>query len=261
MKKAILLVSFGTSHADARKKSLESIYEELAAVDTQLPVLQAYTSSMIIKKLAGQGITVHTVEEAVQEAVDGGIRCLYVIPTHMIPGFEYRKLAAVLEKYRAMFAQLEIAAPVLAEQEDCEKMVLILQQIFDFQPQNAYILMGHGTEAEANVRYEQMNTALKEAGFPNVKIASVEAKPDLEDAMLALQEREGVEKVIVHPFMVVAGDHAKNDMAGAEDSYVTRLQAAGYSTEAVVKGLGEYAPFRRIYVDRLQRLREPRHGG
>lgn len=254
MKEAVLLVSFGTSHQDARQNSLEEIYRELTEIKKGMPVYQAYTSGMIIKKLSEEGIHIPTVDEAVRQALEQQADCLYVVPTHMIPGSEYHKIVRTLETYRPNVTKLLIADPVLAKESDCDRVVSILHELLDFRPGYEYILMGHGTEAAANVRYAQMNEAFVRAGFSNVRIASVEAKPDLEDALQAMRRRKSGTQVIVHPFMVVAGDHAKNDMAGDEDSYVSRLKAEGYQPRALIKGLGEYPQFRRIYVDRLTAL-------
>lgn len=254
MRKAILLVSFGTSYHGARESSLERIYQELAGAANGIPVYQAYTSRMILEKLSGQGIKINTVKEAVRQILSEGAACLYVIPSHMIPGTEYQKMVRELEKYRSAFEKLKIAPSVLHKKEDCDKVVSVLCDILAFRPDCEYILMGHGSEDAANIRYQQMNEAFLERGFENVQIASVEAKPDLEDAINVMQKRPLARMVILHPFMVVAGDHAQNDMAGEADSYVTRLRKEGFQTKAVVKGLGEYSLFRKLYTDKLREM-------
>lgn len=254
MKKAVLLVSFGTSYAEARENSLENIYRELSAVDGQIPVYQAYTSGVIIRKLEEQQIRIDTVEEAVRKALDHQVGCLYVVPTHMIPGIEYQKLIKILEPYQSAFQKLQISSAVLDRKEDCRKLVPVLRDILGIRQGYEYILMGHGTEDDANIRYAQMNEAFASAGLTNVRIASVEARPDLMDAISYLQNAGKVDKVVVHPFMVVAGDHARNDMAGEDDSYVSELQSLGYQVEAVIKGLGEYPQFRQIYVNKLREM-------
>lgn len=252
MKEAILFVSFGTSYREARQNSLDRIEKELMEAGNGIPVFAAYTSGMIIQKLLKEdGIYIDTVQEAVEKAVRYGAKRLYVIPSHMIPGIEYDKMTGVLEQYRDAFLDMRIAAPVLGEEKDCDSLLPVLKEMLDFKQENIYILMGHGSEDGANVRYEQMNAAFCRAGLFNVRIASVEAKPDLDDALRFLEECDKIKKIIVHPFMVVAGDHAHNDMAGEADSYVSRIRDAGYPVCAVMKGLGEYPQFRRIYVDKL----------
>lgn len=255
MKKAILLVSFGTSYKEAREKSLECIYQDLCGVTPQIPVYQAYTSRMILDKLSGEGIGIPDVEEVVQELLAKGTESLLVVASHMIPGMEYQKMLRILEQYRKSFQRLAVTPAVLQQEEDCKRLVPVLRDMLQFQKEYDYILMGHGTEDAANIRYQQMNQAFQEMGFENVQIASVEAEPGLEAAIKGLREQREGRKVILHPFMVVAGDHANNDMAGETDSYLTKLQELGYKTEAVVKGLGEYPQFRQIYVERLRQIK------
>lgn len=254
MKTAILSVSFGTSYAEARERSLDAVYRDLCLVDESALHFQAYTSNIIIRKLSECGIHMDTVQEAVQKALDEQVSCLYVVPTHMIPGIEYQKMARDLEQYRSSFQRLEIATSILHEKEDVERLVPILRDMLHIRGEYGYILMGHGTEDDANIRYAQMNDALLSEGLANVRIASVEAQPDLNDAIFYLKNMGKVDKVVLHPFLVVAGDHAFHDMAGASDSYVTHLQSAGYEVETILKGLGEYPQFRRIYTDKLRKL-------
>ncbi len=254
MKKAVIIVSFGTSHRDAGKNSLDAIYSDIKNVYDDIDVYQAYTSGMIIKKLLSEGIKIYSIDEACSEALKNGAEVLYIVPTHIIHGHEYNKISEMTEKYSDMFKEIKIAPAVLETREDCEKAVTILNDILLFESKYEYILMGHGTDADANIRYEEMNEALKNAGFTNVNIALAEAKPDLEDAVNKMRKPDEIEKVILHPFMVVAGDHAKNDMAGDKDSYVAKLKDLGYNTEAVIKGLGEYSKFRKIYIDNLNKL-------
>lgn len=254
MRKAVILVSFGTSHRDARENSLDAIYGDIKKMCCDMDVYQAYTSGMIIKKLLSLGIKIYSTDEAVKEALKKGAEVLYIVPTHIIHGHEYDKITMICEKYSDKFNEIKIAPAVLENREDCEKVVSVLNSIISFDKKYEYILMGHGSDADANIRYEQMNEAFKNAGFTNVHIASVEAKPDIDDALNEMRKPDEVEKVILYPFMVVAGDHAKNDMAGEEDSYVAKLKDLGYNTEAVIKGLGEYPRFRKIYIDNLNKL-------
>ena len=254
MKKAILTVSFGTTYTDAAETSLARIGQELSERWGGLPVYEAYTSRRVIGLLKEKGVFVDTVEEAAHRAADDGAKKLYVVVTHMIPGVEYQKLQQSLEPLRPLFRRLVVTSPVLGEPEDCVQVVRTLKRMLEFREDREYILMGHGTESDANIRYVQMNDAFIQEGLGNVRIASVEARPDLEDALEALEQSGKGKTVILHPFLVVAGDHARNDMAGTDDSYVTRLQEAGYEVEAVVKGLGEYAQFRKIYADRLMEM-------
>ncbi len=275
MKKAILIVSFGTSHRDARERSLDCIVRDIqtmaenvmeegannpgykGSLPETVGIYQAYTSGMILNVLAREGVRIPTVEQAAEQILSDGVRELVVVPTHMIPGMEYHKMLNALEPYRSGFDKVAVTTTVLENQRDCEALVPVLRDICGFEPGIEYILMGHGTEADANIRYTQMNEAFNRAELSNVRIASVEAKPDMEDALERLNQikgRRNIEKVIVQPFMVVAGDHAKNDMAGEEESYVTRLREAGFTVEPVIKGLGEYSQFRSLYVEKAKKM-------
>ena len=256
MKRAILLVSFGTSHKEASQNSIDAIAASLSGTDGALTVYQAYTSSMIIRKLAKEGIEVYNIEEALERAYNDKTDILCVISTHIIAGHEYNKMLGTVENYRHKFAHIGIAKPLLYTQSDCIHIVAVLDEIIDFKAENEYILMGHGTDAEANFMYHNMNTTLKNLGFKNVHIATVDASPSLEDALKEMRPPEEVGSVILHPFMTVAGEHAKNDMAGESNSFLVRLNALGYNTHAVLKGLGEYASFRNIYVEKLRALTE-----
>lgn len=265
MKTTILLVSFGTSYQAARENSLNKIFEDVkSAVETgaqgvqggETAFFQAYTSDIIIKKLAKEGVLIDTVEEALHKISAAGADRLYVVPTHMLAGIEYRKLLQELEPFREKFQAVTVTPAVLQHEEDCEELIPVLRQILRFREDREYILMGHGTEAEANERYGQMNEALAREGLHNVRIASVEARPDILDAIEELRKRGTGKPVVLHPFMVVAGDHAHNDMAGEVDSFAAALRHEGYQVETVVKGLGEYAAFRSLYVERLREAME-----
>lgn len=251
MKRAVLVVSFGTSYREARERSLEQIYRDVQDAWKGLPVYQAYTSGMILERLAEEQVRIPTVREAMEQILADGAEELFVVPTHMIPGLEYHGLLRQLETYRGRFARLEISTTVLDSPEDCDRMVEMVRLLLHLDGEAEYLLMGHGTTAEANVRYAQMNEGFRRAGLTNVRIASVEARPDLEDACAYLDEYAVSKHVVLHPFMVVAGDHAWNDMAGEEDSYMTVLRERGYEPQAILRGLGEYPQFRQIYLDKL----------
>lgn len=255
-KKAILIVSFGTSYEEAAENSLDRIFEDIqeaAGAGKDIIFCRAYTSGMILKALRERGIQIPTVKEALEDCLAQGMAELIVVPTHMIPGLEYQKMKGIVAKYQDRFQEVRVTDTVLQRPEDCDALTPVLRELLQFEPEKEYILMGHGTEDAANIRYEQMNRALERAGLSNVRIASVEARPDLEDALQILKERYPGAKpeVILHPFMVVAGDHARKDMAGAADSYLSCLREQGFPVRAVIKGLGEYSRFRRLYVDKL----------
>lgn len=256
MKTAVLLCSFGTSYAGARERSLDRIFQEIRelAAKEGISCRQAYTSGMILKKLAGERIFIPDMKEALDEILEEGAEHLIVVPTHMLAGLEYEKLKKEVDRCRGNFKKTDITTAVLDREEDLRKLLPVLQEIYGFREDQAYLLMGHGSEADANIRYAQMNQVFGEAGLTNVRIASVEAKPDLEDAIEYFSEHFTGKKVVLHPFMVVAGDHAHNDMAGEKNSYAARLLEEGYQVETCIRGLGEYPAFRKIYMEKLQKV-------
>lgn len=253
MKEAVILVSFGTSYKEARERAIDSIALDIERTLGDMPVYQAFTSSIIIKKLKKQNINIYNIDEAVKKALDDNVRCLYAVTTHFIPGHEYNKLKGMLEKYKNAFDTLKISDPLLNNKADCKKIVNTLDKILNFEENKEYILMGHGTDAAADIMYHNVNSAFKEMGFDNVHIASVEGSIGIDEALGELNNR-GKKPVVLHPFMVVAGDHAINDMAGMNDSFCSRLKDEGYEVFPIIKGLGEYEEFRKIYVDKLNEM-------
>lgn len=254
MKTAFLLISFGTSYVQGKERSLDRIYQELAQMEDGYPVYQAYTSGQVIKKLAGQGAAMDTVEEALDKAAADGVECLCVVPTHMIPGIEWKKMMGILSLAEKKFLEMRIAPVLLEQPEDCRRLVPVMEEILELSLDREYLLMGHGTTDEANLRYHQMNEAFWEAGWTNVHIAAVEGTPGLSKVLSQLPRPEERREVLLHPFLIVAGDHATNDMAGESHSFLTAVLEAGYRGRVMVKGLGEYPQFRSLYIKKAKRL-------
>lgn len=265
MKEAILVVSFGTGFPEAKQNSLDRITTDIVTAFPEIKVFEAFSSSIILKKLARENRPMQSVREAMDSIRQEGFLAVTVLPTHMIPGIEYQKIRDILLEYKDDFSKITLLPTVLQEEVDCRKIAELTTKILQIPKTDKcengcykeYVLMGHGTEDAANVRYIQMNEAFAALGFEHVRIASVEAKPDLADAVAAIEKRIALNQkaqtlVALHPFMVVAGDHANNDMAGNEDSFKTQLEALGYGTQPIIKGLGEYDKFRQIYVDKLK---------
>lgn len=263
---AILAVSFGTSYQDSREKTIGAIEQALSGAFPEVPVYRAFTSRKIIRKLKERdGLAVDGVEEALKRAKADGVKGLVVQPTHLMDGFEYADLAKVLEGYGDQFEGLELAAPLLGDEDDCEA---VLRAITDETAayddgETAICFMGHGTKASANAVYRRLQEKLREKGFGNYYIGTVEAKPDLEELASALKAAGRYKKVLLQPLMVVAGDHANQDMAGDEDSWRCRLEKEGLEVRCILKGLGELPGIQKIYIshakeaaERLQRKTE-----
>lgn len=251
-KNAILVVSFGTSYNDSREKTIGAIEEDIAAAFPGWSVRRAFTSRMIIKKLKERdGYHVDTIEEALDCAVKDGIRRLILQPTHLMDGNEYMKVAEMADAWQTKFECLAIGVPLLYSESDIQSVIqVITEDTKSFNDgQTAICLMGHGSDADANVIYSDFQQKLRAASHRNYYIGTVEADPTLEQLLEQVQSGGNYEKVLLQPLMVVAGDHANNDMAGEEDdSWKSTFEKAGYDVTCIIKGLGELAGIRRIYV-------------
>lgn len=253
MKKAILVVSFGAVCCEARMSSLDKIENEIIEAFPGYLVYRAYTSGIIIKKIQkNEGIYIDTLNEAFEKMKSDGITDVIVQPTHMIDGIEYKKICRICNEHNSQFNSLKVGKAMLEDMEDCIKMVDAAAKELNFNLKYEYILMGHGSEDAANIRYHQMNEAFIKKGYENVRIATVESKPDIDDAIECLKNKGTQNKVILQPFMVVAGDHARNDMAGEKNSFYSKVKDAGYDAECVIIGLGEYKFLRNMIVENLE---------
>lgn len=256
---AILAVSFGTSYQDSREKTIGAIERALSGAFPEFPVYRAFTSRKIIRKLKERdGLAVDGVEEALKRVKAEGIKGLVVQPTHLIGGFEYTDLAKVLEGYADQFEGLELAAPLLGDEDDCEAVIRAITDetaAYD-DGETAVCFMGHGTKASANAVYRQLQEKLREKGFGNYYIGTVEAKPDLEELASALKAAGHYKKVLLQPLMVVAGDHANQDMAGDGDSWRRRLEKDGLEVRCILKGLGELPGIQKIYISHAKEAAE-----
>lgn len=250
---AILVVSFGTSFNDSRDITIGAIEKDIAAAFPEYEVRRAFTSQIIIDKLKERDqLEIDNVEEALDRAVADGIKNLIVQPTHLMNGFEYTDLVNELEGYKDSFEKMAVGEPLLISDEDFEAVIKAITDAtasYD-DGETAIVFMGHGTEADSNEVYAKLQEKLTADGFEHYYIGTVEAEPSLDDITAALKEAGSYKKVVLEPLMVVAGDHANNDMAGdEEDSWKTVLTKEGYEVECLIKGLGENEAVRAIYVD------------
>lgn len=252
----ILAVSFGTSFNDSRDITIGAVEKAIAGAYPEYEVRRAFTAQTIIDILRERdGLEIDNVTEALDRAVADGVRRLVVQPTHLMNGLEYEDVIAELAGYEEDFEQIVVGEPLLTSDEDFEAVArAITEATGDYDDgETAVVYMGHGTEAESNQIYDKMQKTLAEAGFENYYIGTVEAEPTLEDVKKALKEKGGYKKVVLAPLMVVAGDHANNDMAGdGEDSWKTAFAADGYVVECLLKGLGELEAIQQIYVDHVR---------
>ena len=255
-KKAILAVSFGTSHEDTRKVTIDAIEQDIQAAFPDYALYRAWTSKMIIRKLKSRdNIHVNTVKEAMEQMRADGITDILIQPTHVINGIENDLMKEDALAYRDDFHSISFGDPLLTtEQDNLDVIRAVAEEFSDLKSDEALVLMGHGTTHYANAIYAALDYTFKDKGYPNIFLGTVEAYPSMETLMKMVRNYQP-KKVILAPFMIVAGDHAKNDMAGDDpQSWYSQFKAAGFSTETVIKGLGEYPGIRKIFVDHLRAI-------
>ena len=269
----ILVVSFGTSFNDSRAQDIGGIEKAIAAANPGWSVRRAFTAQIIINHvLARDGESIDNVDQALQRAVDNGVKNLVIQPTHLMHGAEYDELCEALAAYEDKFESVTVAEPLLGEvgadatviNEDKEAVAIAVtaQAVADSAYDTldaaaadgtAFVFMGHGTSHTAKVSYSQMQTQMNELGYKNVFIGTVEGEPEETacEAVIEAVAAAGYKKVILRPLMVVAGDHANNDMAGDdEDSWKSMFEASGKfeSIECQIAGLGRIADIQALYV-------------
>ena len=242
-KPVLLVVSFGTSFADAREKNITAIENALADAFPEYEVRRAFTSGMILKKLRERdGICIDSVPEAMERLVRDGVQQVVVQPTHVMNGGEFDKMVRDVRVYEGRFQSLKIGRALLSDDHDYDALI---ETVFSADaamvaPDTALVYMGHGTDHEANRGYAHLQEKLFAAGYNNIFVGTVEATPTVEDVLALMAQQGGFHRVALLPLMIVAGDHATNDMAGdGKDSWRSIFQGAGFDTVCVLRGLGE----------------------
>ena len=253
-KPVILVVSFGTSYNDSRDKTIGAIETAIADANPDYEVRRAFTSQIIIDKLKERdGLEIDNVEEALDRLVEDGVKTLVVQPTHVMSGYEYDDLAAAVDEYRASFDKVALGEPLLTSDDDYTRVVdALINATAEYSGDDtAVVFMGHGTEHESNSVYTKLQQTFSEAEADNYFVGTVEATPTLDDVVSNVMFGN-YSKVALEPLMVVAGDHANNDMAGdGEDSWKSVMEAAGLEVECLLRGMGEIPEIRQIYVDHV----------
>ncbi|MDO4313971.1 MAG: sirohydrochlorin cobaltochelatase [Eubacteriales bacterium] len=251
----LLVVSFGTSYNDSRRLTIGAIEGAMEEAFPDYSVRRGFTSQIIIDHVKSRDeVTIDNVEEALDRAVDNGVKTLVIQPTHLMNGLEYDELMEEVTSYSDAFEKIAVGEPLLTSDADFEAvMKAITEDTAEYDDgETAICFMGHGTEAESNAVYSKMQELLTENGYDNYYIGTVEAEPSLDDVLAAVGEGE-YKKVVLKPLMIVAGDHANNDMAGDEEgSWKTAFEDAGYEVECVVNGLGELEAIQNIFVEHAQ---------
>ena len=269
--KELLVVSFGTSFNDSRVADIKSIEDALQAANPDWSVRRAFTAQIIINHIqARDGEKIDNMDQALERAIANGVKQLVVQPTHLMHGAEYDEMCAAIDKVRDKFESVEIAEPMLGEvgsdatvinaDKEAVAKAVVAAALSESGYEStaaakeagvAYVLMGHGTAHVAKVTYSQMAAQMDKLGYENVFIGTVEGEPEDTscEAVIAAVKEAGYTTVVLRPLMVVAGDHANNDMAGAdEDSWKTMFEAAGLTVNCQISGLGRIADVQALYV-------------
>ena len=269
--KELLVVSFGTSFNDSRVADIKSIEDALQEANPDWSVRRAFTAQIIINHIqARDGEKIDNMEQALERAVANGVKQLVVQPTHLMHGAEYDEMCDAIDKVRDKFESVEIAEPMLGEvgndatiinaDKEAVAKAVVAAALSESGYEStaaakeagvAYVLMGHGTAHVAKVTYSQMATQMDKLGYENVFVGTVEGEPEETscEAVIEAVKNAGYTTVVLRPLMVVAGDHANNDMAGADDdSWKTMFEAAGFTVNCQISGLGRIADVQALYV-------------
>ena len=269
----ILVVSFGTSFNDSRAEDIKGIEDALAKAYPDWSVRRAFTAQIIINHVqARDDEAIDNMDQALQRAVDNGVKNLVVQPTHLMHGAEYDEMVEAIDQYRDKFESVAIAEPMLGEVGEDATVInddkkAVAEALVDSavkeagydsmdaaaEDGTAFVFMGHGTSHTANVTYDQMQTQMEDLGYKNAFIGTVEGKPEDTacEAVIDKVKEAGYKKVVLRPLMVVAGDHANNDMAGDdEDSWKSQFEASGAfdSIDCQIEGLGRIPAVEDLYV-------------
>ncbi|MDD3279011.1 MAG: sirohydrochlorin cobaltochelatase [Lachnospiraceae bacterium] len=252
-KKAILVVSFGTSFENTRKVTIDAIEQDIAQAYPDYRIYRAWTSKMILKKLKKRdGIHYDNVKEAMQRMASDGITDVVIQPTHVINGIENDLMTEDALEYADLFHTIHFGTPLLTSIQDNDRLIAAIHEEFqDLTSDEVLVLMGHGTAHFANAIYAALDYTFKDKGYPNIFLGTVEAYPSM-DSLLHMVQEYNPKRIVLAPFMIVAGDHATNDMAGEDpDSWRCQFEAAGYPVTCVLKGLGEYPQVRKLLVEHV----------
>lgn len=257
-KDAILVLSFGTTFKDSRQKTIDQTVADIKAAHPDQKVVVAFTSHIIVDRIkANEGITVPTPEQALEQLKKEGYTRVAITSLDVIPGMEYAYDSAIFDLYKNDFKKMTLGTPILywmgqeGQRDDLAEFVQALKTQFPkLGKDDAVLVMAHGTPHPANAYYAVVQDRFDEANVDNVLIYSVEGWPHL-DTVIPQLKAKGIKHVYLMPMMMVAGDHANNDMAGAEeDSHKSILEKEGFTVTPYIHGLGENAAVRHMFVER-----------
>ncbi|MCI7681048.1 sirohydrochlorin cobaltochelatase [Fusobacterium necrophorum subsp. funduliforme] len=251
-KQAILLVHFGTTHDDTREKTIDVFRKKVESLFPDCDVFEAFTSRMIIKRLKARGIFRKNPLELLEELKGKGYTHIYVQSSHLLHGIEYENLREEITSYSSSFEKIAIGETLLHSVEDYKKIVSALTSRQSQSSKEAIVYIGHGTEHAANASYPMMRYVFVQEGHPEYFVGTVEGYPDISEVVKDIQREygENLPSLVLKPFMFVAGEHAKNDIA---IDWKENLEEAGFSVSKVVlEGLGEIPEIQDIFIKHLR---------
>lgn len=256
--RAILVVSFGTTYPQVRKQCIHTLEDAFKdRYHDKFAVYTAFTSGIVRNRIfENEKISIPGVNEAMEKMIDDGINEVFIQPTHIIPGIEFEKITKACRLFQDRFDKIVVSDPLLSTDKDYEDTVNILVQHYnlgDTNDKHAVIFMGHGTEHAANDCYKHLQSAMAEHGLDHVYISTVEGIPEISDTMKKI-EKHNYNKITLIPFMLVAGDHAHNDLLGDEESWKNLLLSRGYEVAGHCNGLGEIEKIRKIYLSHMDSI-------
>ena len=266
MKKAILVVSFGTSHLDTLRVTIEKAENQIRDHFNDYDIYRAFTSHKIIRKLREKyEMFIDTPEEVMAKLYEDDYEDVIIQPLHIIPGEEYIYINKIGEAYKDKFRFVKMGRPIFYYQgienlpQDYSLFIEATKKLYE--ENNAVVYVGHGTAHSANAVYGCLQTVFEDEGYENVFVGTVEGYPNFE-AVLKRLKRKNIDEVTLAPLMVVAGDHAKNDMASDEEgSWKSMLEKEGIKVNIYLKGLGENERFNQLYINRIEDLINERYIG
>lgn len=252
MKKAILVVSFGTSHKENLERSIGKIEAYLKKQFEHYGLYRAFTNQRIIQKLWEESkIAVPTLEEAMVQMQKDGIEHVVVQPTYVVHGLEYEKLKDALEDYQELFKTIKLGEPLLSQVEDYKACVHYMIEDWQMSKEEVIVIAGHGTQGYAQAAYTMLEYAFHSMGYSNVIVGTVNGYPDVSDVMQKLRYLDPRPLRII-PFMIVSGEHVSRSLTDGEESWLARFRAMGFSSEVVERGLGEIEGIQRIFAEHIR---------
>lgn len=258
MKQAIVLIHFGTTHEDTRKKTIDAFRDRVEKEFPEHDIFQAFTSRMIIKKLKAQGLEVQNPLEILEELKQKNYTHVWVQTTHLLHGIEYENLKEEVMQETSSFEKIAMGEALLNTVEDYKKIVSALGTRESREEEEAIVYVGHGTEHSANASYLMMRYVFVQENFSHCFVGTVEGYPECEEVIedIIRQYPDRKPKLILKPFMFVAGEHAKNDIA---IDWKERLEKAGFTiSKIVLEGLGEVPEIQSIFIEHLKEAMKDR---